>query len=398
MNLNQTKEQRVPVERFNPARPQGHPPTLYRPSFGAMFAIFGAIVAAVAMMVLTIATVANGGTFPDLNNLGHGYRKYVKGDEGEKVDAKGRVLNNEEQLKVLLSDFKEAWNAGWEYRPLNVFTADYKTVNDTQKTSGTNLAADYIATTKINQVHLDSYALYSDEKGVGEATFLLLRRQPLWDWDESVKDKSGFEREVIIEQGVRYSIIFEKSQGGAWKIAQLTWLEKTPVRIKEVNDLDAETIVLPENGTGFTEMRPTKEAMQARYDAMATKISGGQFPFSDVYSNYKIVYPATVSEDGTKTAKGERSLQEVAARIKKLYGNSAGVSLVPTVEGLSQFTENQAVVIVSYRMTIGTSRGNTYTFAWKDRDFWQRLGSGNAWYLGRTERPRKSVLRDYFAF
>ena len=394
MNLNVTSETRAPVERFDPRRPQGHNPTLYQPSFGTLLVMIGAGVTIAGMLLFGVVTLANGGEFPQAKTMMRPYEKYVAGDKtGEQRDEKGQLKTDEEQLKDLLERYVSDWNGGrlFDEMASNVYGRGMSYKLDKDQAKGTDIVSHYEPTTRITAAHLDNYALLSDTKAQGEATFVLFRRQPLSVWDERAKTKPEAEKVVVIEQAVRYALTLEK-QDGDWHITEQNWLDKTPARIKEESDQDAEAFPIPEGDTGFTEKRPTREAMQARYESMASNFGLGIFPADEAFADYTLRHTA----GGDPLPGKGRGLNEVAARLKKLRSQASELSFMATVEGVSQLSENRAIVVVIYRMNIKTSSGNEYTATWQDRDTWATAQESNNWYLLETQRPQPSPLRGYF--
>lgn len=395
MNLNVTSEPRTAIERFNPRRPQGRTPTLYRPSFATLLVIVGAGATIAGMLLFGVVTLANGGQFPDVKTMMRPYTRYVGGDKtGEQTDAQGKPKTDEEQLKDLLGRYTTTWNAGWVSgaRPTTVFGSGMTFIVDKNKAKGSDIVSRYEPTTRITAAHLDNYAMLSNDKAQGQATFVLSKRQPLAVWDERAKTRPGAQRTVVIEQAVRYALTLEKQQYAGWRITEQNWLDKTPARIKEIDDQEAEAYPLPEGDTGFTEKRPTIEGMQARYESMVSSLSQGTFPTGEVFSDYTLRHTA----NGAPVPGKGRALSEVAARLKKVYDGAATLRFTATVKGVSQLNESRAIVVVNYRMDVTTNSGNVYTAAWKDTDTWATARENNNWYLLETQRPRPSPLRDYF--
>jgi hypothetical protein len=388
MNLNTSAEPKTTVERFNPSRPQGSA-TTFRPTFGTfVYALFAAV-GVTGIGAFALVGLAGGGTYPDLRkSLATPAPLPSPGDSTYQAAVQ---KTTEEELKEVFDTFVSSWNAGWEggQRPTSIFAPDVTVQIDKQNTSGTDIATSFDERTKIKDHRLDSFVLLSDDKALADATFFLKRRLTMREWRDDVKNPPNADSIVEVEREVRYGFELDKIEG-KWKISRQNWISKAPARIKAVEDSTAPELALSEGTTTSTDLRPSKDMLQPRYDRMAESFTSGVFPRGEFFKTYKLKLFGDEQE---------RDVDQVAARLQKLHGKGKSITFKATVDGVSQADATRAFALVTYRVDLIPTgdTSNVYTATWQDKDTWG-TAVGGGWYLLRSERQGKSSIADYYGY
>lgn len=386
VNLNRPVAEGKPPERFDLKR-HVHEEKPFLSGFGMLVSVVIGT-ASLGAAFIGGAYLLAGGKVPEFAKVFHEEEPVRPSKPGEVAEQ--QVKSTEEEITDLVQQqYASAWNGKWDTRPESLFASSFSSTSPPEEAKGDHLDGRPDGSITISQSRLDGFVLLSDSRALADATFLLARALTAKGWWDDGPSPANPDAPVVVERAIRYAFELDRTSNG-WRIARQTWLKKSPARIRDASDSQAEELTLPGIST-FPEQRPEIASVESTIQTLASNMAYGVISMESFFNNFELTLA-----DGSK-----RTFDQMKERLTKFRGKTTGITLTPKVHGIAQTDPFNATALVSYRLTFapqGSVTNNVYTATWSEKVTFNIGEKRTGWRIGWTERLSSSPILDYYSY